>query len=294
MAYYSDFITNGKSKFPFYLWASIITHILLAVFLFFIHPPADMPSPVFSVDIVPPEERVALPEPEPIIPPAEKVARPPVRPQEIPVPPKPRPVPPEEELPPEKLEGRGSNIEGFKEGSTSSDSSVPSDETEDPDVQKSTRSDLSPSSEKDGLEPSGNGDAALLPRSSLFDKGTINKFASKGPPPKRGVTFDSAEFKHRGYMRLLKERIEGIWKYPKEAANHGISGDLYVLFTIKRDGKLAEVELLRTSGHSVLDEAVIKAIEKAFPFWPLPEDWEDDTLPIKAHFIYIYGSTLVL
>jgi protein TonB len=134
----------------------------------------------------------------------------------------------------------------------------------------------------------------LLPNSSLFDRNIIEKFARRGTPLQKGLSFDTSEFKHRGYMKMLKGRIEDIWKYPKEAARRGISGDLYVSFTIRRDGKLEEIEIVRTSGHSFLDEAVMKAIRKAEPFWPLPKDWEGDTLEIKGHFIYVYGNAYAM
>ncbi len=132
------------------------------------------------------------------------------------------------------------------------------------------------------------------PLSSLFDKKTIEKFARKGEPRGKGLSFNTSEFRNRGYMRRLKKRIEDAWKYPVEAARLGISGDLYMKFSIKKDGTLGEIKLLRTSGYRDLDEAAIKALRDAGPFWPLPEDWEKDSLEIKGHFIYIFGSTYIM
>jgi len=93
---------------------------------------------------------------------------------------------------------------------------------------------------------------------------------------------------------MLKEKIEGIWIYPPEAARLGISGDLYINFVIKRDGKLGEVEVVRTSGFRELDKAAVKALKDAEPFWPLPEDWEKEDLEIKGHFIYIISDAIAL
>jgi len=95
-------------------------------------------------------------------------------------------------------------------------------------------------------------------------------------------------------MRTVKKRIEDIWKYPEEAARLGISGDLYMDFTIKKDGTVGEIEIVRTSGYRELDEAAIKALRDASPFWPLPEDWEKDSLKIRGHFIYILGRTYIM
>jgi protein TonB len=134
----------------------------------------------------------------------------------------------------------------------------------------------------------------LVPRSQLFDRDTIEKFARKSSPVRKGLSFDTSEFKHRGYMRMLKEKIESIWEYPDEAVRLGISGDLYLKFSITRDGRIGEIELLRTSGYRELDEAAIKAVKDAEPYWPLPEDWKKDILEIKGHFIYIFGRTYVM
>ena len=128
----------------------------------------------------------------------------------------------------------------------------------------------------------------------LFDREVIEKYARKIPRPQKGLTFDTSEFKHRGYMRMLREKIEGIWKYPKKAARQGISGDLYIMFSINKNGELGDVEILRTSGHRNLDRAAVKALKDAEPFWPLPDDWPEDRLEIKGHFVYLYGRTLVM
>lgn len=135
--------------------------------------------------------------------------------------------------------------------------------------------------------------APLNPRAFLFDRETIEKFA-KEAPQKKNLTFSAPEFQHRGYMRLLKEKIEDIWKYPQTAARQGVTGDLYIKFTIKKDGKLGEVELIRTSGHKDLDEAAIKAIKDAEPYWPLPYDWNKDALEVTGHFIYFHGGGYIM
>jgi protein TonB len=128
----------------------------------------------------------------------------------------------------------------------------------------------------------------------LFDREVIEKYARQAPKPEKGLTFDVSEFRHRGYMRMLKEKIESIWKYPKDAVRQKKSGDLYIKFSIKRDGDLGEVEILRTSGYVSLDNAAVQALKDAEPFWPLPDDWPGDQLEIKGHFIYLFGRTYVM
>jgi protein TonB len=203
-----------------------------------------------------------------------------------------RTMPPEKHAKPDKMFGGGSQAPlksvDIKKGTERAGNSDKKNSKKEPDKKSETAADRG---ENTANEDKG---TRLVPNSSLFDRNIIEKFARKGTPFQKGLSFDTAEFKHRGYMKMLQGRIEDIWKYPKEAARRGISGDLYVSFTIRRDGKLEEIEIVRTSGYSFLDEAVIKAIRKAEPFWPLPKDWEDDTLEIKGHFIYVYGNAYAL
>ncbi|GAB4390947.1 MAG: hypothetical protein Kow0025_26460 [Thermodesulfovibrionales bacterium] len=129
-------------------------------------------------------------------------------------------------------------------------------------------------------------------RGKLFDKDIIAKLSrDREPPPRQdGITFDTKEFRYRSYMLRLKARIEGIWEYPPEAAARGIYGDLYIRFVIKKNGSLGKAEVIRTSGISTLDEAAVKALRDGQPYWPLPDDWEEDSLVITGHFVYsLYG-----
>lgn len=129
-------------------------------------------------------------------------------------------------------------------------------------------------------------------KEKLFDREIVERFAKREEKGHdSSITFDTKEFKYATYMVRLKERIEGIWRYPSEAAMRGIYGDLYIKFTIKKNGRLEDVELMRTSGHRSLDEAAMRALKDGEPYWPLPEEWGKDSLSITGHFVYsIYGT----
>jgi len=270
-------------NFIYYISASILSHLLLIGFLYLTPPFNDNSPDIFKVNIVTPPESRKLPGPEPTKPTVTKT-KPPLT--------KRRPSPPAKELPPETLYGRGTG-EFEHDAGKSTNNAKSSGTAEAPAFRKGDDKSLPfPQDGKGPAQPGENG-SALTPRAQLFDKKTIEKFAREGSVAKKGLTFDTSEFRYRGYMRMLKERIESIWQYPKEAARQGLSGELYMKFSIKKDGRLGEIELLRTSGFKDLDEAAIKAVKKAEPFWPLPEGWERDALEIRGHFIYIYGDTLV-
>jgi protein TonB len=155
-----------------------------------------------------------------------------------------------------------------------------------------------PDSGESGVLPEGHKDLPIEPKSFLFDEETIEKYARNKPleikEGNKGLSFDAPELMHRGYMRMLKDKIENIWKYPAGAAHRGISGDLYIKFSIQKDGRLGEVQLVKTSGFIDLDEAAMKALQEAAPYWPLPDDWEGNELPITGHFIYFLGGAYIL
>ena len=260
---YMQSASQKKLKFNLYIVASILSHILLIGVLGLTRSFTGTAPTVFNVDIVELTGSRGLP--------GYKAVKP-VIPKKKPPLVKRRRTPPENKLKPETLYSEGPAL---------------------PENGNENNSPASPYLERDSL-PQGKDAPSLVPGYDLFDKKTIEKFASKGFPSKKGLTFDTSEFRGRGYMRMLKERIERIWKYPDEAARRGISGDLYMKFSIKKDGSLGEIEILRTSGYRDLDEAAMKAIKSAEPFWPLPDDWDKDPLEIKGHFIYIFGNTYVM
>lgn len=112
--------------------------------------------------------------------------------------------------------------------------------------------------------------------------------AGQSPEDTEGspITFSTREYKYYGYKTRLKEKIESIWVYPREALQKGLYGDLVIEFTILRDGKLGAVRLVRTSGYKLLDDAAIQALRDGAPYWPLPAEWPEKSFTIKGHFIY--------
>jgi protein TonB len=131
---------------------------------------------------------------------------------------------------------------------------------------------------------------------ALFDTAVLDRRAVepvKDPHEETGVTFDTTEMMLSGYMGLLKQKIEAIWHYPRDASEAGIYGDLRIRFVIRRDGTLGSVRLMRTSGHTVLDQAALKALRDAEPYWPLPDGFEEEALTINGRFIYTLSGWYV-
>lgn len=130
-------------------------------------------------------------------------------------------------------------------------------------------------------------------KEKLFDKKVIGDIAKRNVEKEeknRTFSFDAEEYRFLIYNRRLKERIESIWHYPPDAAAQGIYGDLVIKFTIKKNGQLGAVELVRTSGHKNLDDAAMEALKDGAPYWPLPKEWSMEAYTIEGHFVYsLYG-----
>lgn len=131
-------------------------------------------------------------------------------------------------------------------------------------------------------------------RRKIFDRDIIISHSKLDiTSNKAEITFNSVGFKYLGYMQRLKEKIESSWKYPEYAAQRKIQGDLDIKFTIKKNGLLARIVLIRTSGYKILDDYAMKALQDSAPYWPLPEEWDMNELTISGHFLYsLYGTYL--
>lgn len=148
----------------------------------------------------------------------------------------------------------------------------------------------------DSFRQSGRSYPGMTTRQKLFDRDVIARAVTKGnerPDKDAGITFDTTEYKYYGYMQRLREKIEGIWKYPSEAQQRKLNGDLYIRFTIRKDGSLETVELVHTSGYKILDDAAIRALRDANPYWPLPDSWHQDSLTITGKFVYYFYNTYI-
>lgn len=99
------------------------------------------------------------------------------------------------------------------------------------------------------------------------------------------VSLNTTEFKYVSYFSKIKRQIQMVWKYPESARREGIMGVLTLKFSIKEDGNLKGVSLLRSSGSSILDRAAMEAVRDAVPFFPLPENL-GEVLDVVANFEY--------
>ena len=74
------------------------------------------------------------------------------------------------------------------------------------------------------------------------------------------------------WLQGWRQRVEtvGNRNYPEASSRYGIYGELRLLVAIRHDGSIEDIEILRSSGHAVLDEAAIRIVHLAAPFAAFP------------------------
>jgi len=81
------------------------------------------------------------------------------------------------------------------------------------------------------------------------------------------------------YLHEWGQKVErtGNRHYPEEALNQQITGSLRLSVAINPDGGVHEVEILQSSGHSVLDQAAIQIVHLAAPYKRFPPEIRETT-----------------
>jgi len=74
------------------------------------------------------------------------------------------------------------------------------------------------------------------------------------------------------YERAWQEKVErvGNLNYPDEARRQKLSGAVLASVWVAKDGQVKKIQLHRSSGYPVLDEAVLRIVRLASPFAPFP------------------------
>lgn len=96
-------------------------------------------------------------------------------------------------------------------------------------------------------------------------------------------SIDAFGLKHFSYLIGIKRKIELVFSVPFFMPNHGSVGVPIVGFTVRRSGELAEAVLLRSSGYTVLDKALLEAVKRAAPYGPFPQHLPDGEISIRVY-----------
>ncbi len=108
----------------------------------------------------------------------------------------------------------------------------------------------------------------------------------------------STQFSVReAYIEAWVQKVQawGTRNFPEDARKKGLTGSLTLRVTLRRDGEIAEILLLRSSGHPILDQAARRIVELAAPYAPFPESLqaeEGEYLTIRRTWQFLQGNRL--
>jgi len=140
-------------------------------------------------------------------------------------------------------------------------------------------------------------DELSLAIASLQAQLDLKRQTYAGRPRKYTISSASTKKSHDAlYLDNWRRRIEAVGNinYPDEARRMQMYGNVRMLVALQPTGRIDEVRILLSSGHTVLDQAALNIVNLAAPFEPFPDELraEADILEIIRTFRFHEGNSL--
>lgn len=119
--------------------------------------------------------------------------------------------------------------------------------------------------------------------------------AFQGRPRHKYVNARTQEYKYALYMDSWRAKVEriGNLNYPEEAKRRRLAGSLVLDVALKADGSVAAIDVLRSSGHKLLDDAAVRIVELASPFAPFTPEMRAEADVLHITRTWKFNETLV-
>ena len=115
-------------------------------------------------------------------------------------------------------------------------------------------------------------------------------------PKRKSIGARAQEYRFASYVESWRQKVERIGNvnYPESAKDQKIYGQLQLSVYIKSSGDVEKVEIRRSSGYPVLDNAAKRIVEMGSPYAAFPEDLrkEVDILDITRTWIFTKEDSL--
>jgi len=100
------------------------------------------------------------------------------------------------------------------------------------------------------------------------------------------ISLDTKDKRYSSYARVIKERLMRQWRYPPKARENLIEGEVLLVFSLNREGRLLVTDRIQDSAHDILVKEAERAIRYAAPFPPFPPSITVSRLNVRASFTY--------
>lgn len=98
-------------------------------------------------------------------------------------------------------------------------------------------------------------------------------------PRRKFITANTREHLYASYMRAWVSKVErvGNMNYPEEARRRKLEGSLVLSVDVLPDGSIEHIQILRSSGFEMLDEAAVRIVRLGAPYAELPAEIRAET-----------------
>ena len=109
---------------------------------------------------------------------------------------------------------------------------------------------------------------------------TMEEVAEIAPKPSRTII----NMRLRAYYDSIWRRIKEKWILPGSLMEGSEDWETVIVIKVRRDGGILESWFEKKSGSSMYDESAMRAIKKANPLPPFPQELDEDFLEIGVRF----------
>jgi protein TonB len=121
----------------------------------------------------------------------------------------------------------------------------------------------------------------------LNPRDIINDIAKNGGE-KEGedsVSMQEVKTRYTSYFYKFRRLLYQTWAYPAAAAMNGEQGTVRIRFSIQKDGRITDIELVSSSGYPDLDNEAVRAL-RHMGAAPLPNSYKLNVLRVDGYFVY--------
>ena len=113
---------------------------------------------------------------------------------------------------------------------------------------------------------------------------------------RKAVNASTQEYLYASYLEAWRSKVEkiGNLNYPDEAKRRKLYGNLLMHVAVRADGSVERIQIRRSSGHKMLDDAAVRIVRMSAPFAPFPPEIREevDVLDITRTWQFLDGNTL--
>ncbi len=98
-------------------------------------------------------------------------------------------------------------------------------------------------------------------------------------PRRKTLSARTQEYKYANYLDAWRRKVErvGNLNYPDEAKRRKLYGNLVLHVAIRPDGSVKSINVRKSSGHKLLDDAAVRIVRLSAPFAPFPSEIRKET-----------------